>query len=489
MTWAAPAEVERFDDAVDWFMARTVMTKDQAATLTQGARKDAFWVGAGLQADQVQRVMDEITDALETGEAFEEWRERVRNDLFSDAHAETVFRNAVQRSYNAGRWEQMHDPDVLALRPYGIVDAILDEATTDYCESVNETVLPLDHEWWLTHWFPAHHRCRTTVRNVRKSEAERRGISVPPDVEPAEGFGEIPTPLNGWKPDRDRYEARIREELERKEKLRNAPPPETPHEPATWAKKYEKRYGKDASKSLGWGRASVETGMDLPIEEVRDQIKRLPSTKSRADMLESLKGATGTLRRSGGELDPIRKAAAGVAGHLKAIPDRAAIVAAGLPQRGAGKRAQDFFTEMTGPEMVHPEDFTFERRSTRAGAAPWDKYIRYRAATGILEHEWAHALDYLNPELAVRARSFREVRTKGDKLTIITPGEWGKRDEFLDHYIGKFYNDAESKDFTEITSMGVELLVAGKTEWGTLQQLLRRDPEYFFFILGQLAGR
>lgn len=488
MTWAAPAEVERFDDAVDWFMARTVMTKDQAATLTQGARKDAFWVGAGLQADQVQRVMDEITDALETGEAFEEWRERVRNDLFSDAHAETVFRNAVQRSYNAGRWEQMHDPDVVALRPYLVFDAILDDGTTEICQACNETTLPHDDPWWESHVPPLHHRCRSSIRSLRESEAKRRGITeTPPENEPEGDWGDVPTPLNGWKPDRDRYEARIREELERKEKLRNAPPPETPHEPATWAKKYEKRYGKDAAQSLGWGRASVETGLDLPIKEVRQQLNRLPSSKGRTEMLKSLKGADGTLRRSGGELDPMRRAAAGVAGHLKALPGRPKVTAKNVAHKRSRDRAESFFSEMTGPSIVHPEDFDFYRVSKGAYAVSEDKFIHYTVSPGILEHEWAHALEHLNPRLGAAAVAFREARTKGERLTKIKSGNkdaYGKEDEFLHHYIGRFYKG----NGTEVTSMGLELIVAGTPFWGTLRQLLKKDPEHFYFVLGQLAG-
>jgi SPP1 gp7 family putative phage head morphogenesis protein len=491
MTWAAPAKVDRFDEAVDWFMARTVMTKDQVKRLEPANRQDAFWVGAGLQADQVQRVQDEITKAIESGEPFEDWRKRVRNDLFSDAHAETVFRNATQRSYNAGRWEQMQDPEVAKFRPYLVFDAILDDRTTTICEACNETILHREDPWWGSHIPPLHHRCRSSIRSLREAEAKRQGITTEPTEDaPGGDWGAPPAAGNGWRPDKDRYEKRIAAEIERKRLLREAPAPATPHAPDEWAKKYQDRYG-EAAPAVGWGKASYETGMDLPIKEVRQQLQRLPATEATRAMLGSLEGAEGTLRRSGGELDPIRRAAAGTAGHLKAIPDRPPIKASGLPARGTGKRAQDFFTEMTGPDMVHPEDFVFELKSTRAGAAPWAKYIRYRSAPGVLEHEWAHSIEYLNPKLQASSLAFREARTRGERLTQIegqNPGELGKEDDFLNHYIGKVYSDPQTANSTEITSMGVELL-AGGTGWGKLEQLLKRDPEHFFFVLGQLAGR
>src|SRR5690606_34072074 len=104
MGWAVTADVERFDEAVDWFLARTVITGDVARSLDDRLKVEAFWVGGGLQLSQIQRVFDKIAEAATTGESFEEWRKRVRNELTNDAHAETVFRNAIQRQYNAGRW-------------------------------------------------------------------------------------------------------------------------------------------------------------------------------------------------------------------------------------------------------------------------------------------------------------------------------------------------------------------------------------------------
>jgi hypothetical protein len=205
-------------------------------------------------------------------------------------------------------------------------------------------------------------------------------------------------------------------------------------------------------------------------------------------MLESLKGAEGTLRRSGGELDPIRKAAAGMAGHLRAIPDRPKINAVNLPKTGTGKRAQAFFTEMTGPDMVHPEDYRFQKRKVGGAHLPGQKLIKHSAEAGVLEHEWVHALEFLNPQLAARALAFREARTKGLPLVplpVANKDAIGKEDEFIHPYIGRFY----VSNATEVTTSAVELMVAGERFWGTLKVLLHEDPELFFFALGQLAGR
>jgi SPP1 gp7 family putative phage head morphogenesis protein len=228
MAWKVTADVERYDEALSHFLGRTVLTDEQRKAIPEEARQNAFWVAGPLQADQVQHVFDEIERAIEKGESFADWRKRVRDELTNDAHAETVFRNATQSAYNAGRYAQMMEPSVLRFRPYGIVDAILDDRTTGYCETVDGTLLPLDDPWWDTHYFPAHHRCRTSVRNLRRSEAERRGITTTaPTVSPAPGWGLSPKVAQPYRPDPSRYDTGIAEELRAKEPVQ-PPPEETP---------------------------------------------------------------------------------------------------------------------------------------------------------------------------------------------------------------------------------------------------------------------
>ena len=122
--WSVAVEPARFNEACDWFLKRCVVTEDGALELGLSAGQRAFWVGRGLQLTQIQRVFDKIDKAIASGEPFEDWRKRVKNELRDDAHAETVFRNATQRSYNAGRYQQMRDAQ--KWRPYWQFDGIHD---------------------------------------------------------------------------------------------------------------------------------------------------------------------------------------------------------------------------------------------------------------------------------------------------------------------------------------------------------------------------
>lgn len=201
MSWSVTANPERFDEALASFRRRVVLEKHEALALGDDAAERAFWIGGGLHLTQVGRVFDEIETALESGEPFEEFRKRVRLELRDDAHAETVFRNAVQHSYSAGRYRQMTEPSVLRFRPFWMHDSVLDSATTVECRTLDGKVFPADHPHWRTHWAPGHHRCRRSIRSLRKSEAERRGIETQePDVEFGPGWARLPSSQPIWKP-------------------------------------------------------------------------------------------------------------------------------------------------------------------------------------------------------------------------------------------------------------------------------------------------
>jgi SPP1 gp7 family putative phage head morphogenesis protein len=503
MTWAITPDVERYDEAVDWFQKRTVLTGDQARELDDRLKSEAFWIGGGLQLDQVQRVFDRIATALERGESFDDFRKAVRSQLADPAHTETVFRNATQRAYNAGRYLQMSEPSVLRFRPFWMYDAVLDIRTTPLCKSLNKTLLPAEDEWWDTHWPPLHHRCRSSVRNMRASEAERRGgPTTAPDSKVPDGWGFSPKRATPWRPDPKRNDPGLHIELERKASKRKPrrPRPEAEHEADFWAKRYAERYG-DAATTVGHGRASLERGLEMPVKDIREQLARLGAVPGVDAMLESIKELQGssTLRAQAGELEPLRRAAAALAGHLAQVPERAVPLSnRALEQYGQGRRALKFLGTITAESLQHPVDWSFWVIPGRASASGHEQRIRWNTGEGVLEHEWGHALEFLNAPLLKRAIAFLQARTKGEALRPLAelekrigygPEEVARPDEFIKAYIGKHYEFRGEIFGTEVTSMAVELLVAGRTHWGTLEQLLRYDPEHFYFLLGQLANR
>lgn len=235
MTWAVSADVERFDEALEWFLGRTILTDEQRRAIPASARARSFWIAGVAQLDVVQDVFDELDKAITAGEPFEEFQKRVRDKLTkawgrdNPARIETIFRNAAQSSYNAGRWAQMTEPSVAKFRPYFMYDAILDDATTPICKGLNGTILHHEDPFWDTHWPPLHHRCRSSIRNLRRTEAERRGITTTrPDAPVPEGWGLSPRVAQHkeWRPEPGSRDQVLLAELEKK-----LPPPPPPPKP------------------------------------------------------------------------------------------------------------------------------------------------------------------------------------------------------------------------------------------------------------------
>lgn len=220
--WKVTAEPQRFDDAVDWFANKTPVTRDLAHQVNEYCDRRAFTIAGVAQLDVVQQAHASLVKAIEQGTPFEDWKKSVEADLTKawgrkDGHRiETIFRNATQGSYNAGRWRQMTSPDVQLFRPYGMFDGVVDERRSAFCKAWDGVILPLQ-EFAARGAVPqCHHRCRSGIRNMRESEARRRmGKEAPTDVQATPGFGQPPTESE-WHPDPTKYDPTLFAEYGRK---------------------------------------------------------------------------------------------------------------------------------------------------------------------------------------------------------------------------------------------------------------------------------
>lgn len=211
MDWELTAEPERFEEAIEWFRGRVPLTAGLIEVLGSYAHYLGFTIAGIAQLDVVREVHESILDAISNGTPFEEWQKEIADTLThawgrSDSfRVETIFRNAVQQAYNAGRSRQMRAPEVIQFRPFGLFDGISDSRQSPICKACDGTVLALDDPWWGTHTPQLHHRCRSRIVNLTRAQAERLGIKrLPPPAEAADGFGAIPDQVR-WEPDASKY--------------------------------------------------------------------------------------------------------------------------------------------------------------------------------------------------------------------------------------------------------------------------------------------
>src|SRR5690606_16094082 len=214
MAVAASAEPADFEEASDWFASKFPVTPEIAEALGAYAGSRAWTIAGVTQLDIVLTVHESLLKAIREGTPLKEWQESIGDTLTEawgkrdSARLETIFRNATQSAYNAGRWRQINDPVMKQLRPFGLFDGIDDSRQSEICNHRDGTILPLDDPWWQSNNPPLHHRCRSRITTLRRAEAERRGVTVDPpssgDV--SDGFGRPPTDSE-WSPKPGDYPA------------------------------------------------------------------------------------------------------------------------------------------------------------------------------------------------------------------------------------------------------------------------------------------
>lgn len=191
--------------AEDWFRKRVPMSEAEREKQEKQATGWAFWVAAILGMRLTADVLDSIKRATRDGVPFEEWKKIFSKQLGgawargagraaqAGYRLDMSARDLAQSAYTGGRQRMLQRPVALALRPYMLFDAIVDDRTTDLCLGLNGTVLKSDHPFWKTHVPPLHHRCRSSLRALTAREARQMGISRnPPDLDAFKGFGDEP---------------------------------------------------------------------------------------------------------------------------------------------------------------------------------------------------------------------------------------------------------------------------------------------------------
>lgn len=164
-----------FTEAIEWAAGRNVELPDVYYGQLQGlARAMSFSVAGLAQVDQLQAVLDSLTESLETGEAFSGWQQRVQDGeipLDLPAHRiENIFRTNTQGHYNRGRCEQQkRNTDT---RPWYLYDAVNDSRTRPGHAAMDGFVARYDDPAWQNWTPPNGYQCRCRRIALTEKQAE-----------------------------------------------------------------------------------------------------------------------------------------------------------------------------------------------------------------------------------------------------------------------------------------------------------------------------
>lgn len=165
----------------------------------------AFTVAKVMRQDILDEIRAAVDEAIAEGITWEEFKRRLRPILIekgwwgrapmtdpltgvtrevqlgSPRRLRIIFDTNLRTSYAAGHWERIQA--VKHTRPYLRYVAILDDRTRPQHRAWHNTILPVDHPWWETHFPPNGWNCRCTVQSLTQREAaELGGVSPDPVV-------------------------------------------------------------------------------------------------------------------------------------------------------------------------------------------------------------------------------------------------------------------------------------------------------------------
>jgi SPP1 gp7 family putative phage head morphogenesis protein len=179
-------------EAIDYLRDKVRVPTERWTDIWQGMHARAFVV-AGAQSDELLADFHEAVNRnIAEGRSLEQFRADF--DTIVAKHgwsyngsrnwrSRVIFQTNLRMAYSAGRWAQIQR--VKAARPYLRYVAVMDERTRPLHAAWHNTVLPVDHPWWQTHFPPNGWNCRCTVQSLNERDLARYGLKVSDVAPPA----------------------------------------------------------------------------------------------------------------------------------------------------------------------------------------------------------------------------------------------------------------------------------------------------------------
>jgi SPP1 gp7 family putative phage head morphogenesis protein len=168
-----------FDEAIAQMANRGVVLPEIYYGSLQGLHRQlAFSIANIAKVDQLQSVLDSLTDTLKNGGTFAQWQKNLDIQALGlpKHRLDNIFRTNIQQSYNHGQWQkQLANRET---KPYLMYDAINDSRTRPTHSANDGVIRELHDPVWKIIWFSRNvYRCRCRLISLTKEQAVKRSGS------------------------------------------------------------------------------------------------------------------------------------------------------------------------------------------------------------------------------------------------------------------------------------------------------------------------
>ncbi|HZZ04631.1 PBECR2 nuclease fold domain-containing protein [Paraburkholderia sp.] len=187
------------DKAIEYFESKGYKIGFRWQDVAAEAHAKAFTVAGVMKVDVLQDVRQALSDALEKGTTFEDFKKQlspvlerkgwlgkgmivddetgeIEGKRLTPRRLDTIFRTNMQSAYMAGRYAtQLEQVDT---HPYWEYVAVLDSRTRPAHRALSGAVYRYDDPFWQTFYPPNGYRCRCRVRTRTSGYIQKNDIAV-----------------------------------------------------------------------------------------------------------------------------------------------------------------------------------------------------------------------------------------------------------------------------------------------------------------------
>jgi hypothetical protein len=171
-----------FKKAIKFFRDKVSIPTEKWNDLFLDAHSKGFMIAGAMKGELIADLRDAVDQTISQGLTLREFRQQW--DAIVERHGwsyvggrnwrtRVVYETNTRQAYNAGRWEQMMDPDVLKTRPYLLYKHGDSVHPRPLHLAWDGTVLPADDPWWATHAPQNGWGCKCKVFSVSERDLLR----------------------------------------------------------------------------------------------------------------------------------------------------------------------------------------------------------------------------------------------------------------------------------------------------------------------------
>lgn len=177
-----------FDEAIAFFRQKLNIPAEHWDDLWKMMHTKGFMVAGAMQDDLLEDLRQAVDSAISEGATLQDFRKSFDGIVEKygwiykggrNWRTKVIYDTNVRTAYMAGRYRQMADPDVTALRPYFMYRHGDSRNPREQHLAWNGLVLRYDDPFWKTHYPPNGWGCKCKVLSLSQRDLVKMGKAGP----------------------------------------------------------------------------------------------------------------------------------------------------------------------------------------------------------------------------------------------------------------------------------------------------------------------